>query len=464
MVITATYTDGTTAIVSNYIYTPTSVLNTIGSQAVLISYSENGLTYLNSVTITVNRKKISIPTWKSNLTYNGNTQHVDAEQYWNNYDSSKMVISGTTSGTNASTYSASFTPGSNYQWSDETTSAKSVNWTINKATGYLYINGSVSSPTVSLDSSNSSYSATITGSGTISYTPTSVTGLTLSLSNGTFTVKATANVSSQIITIKCAASTNYTAPANLTITVSANVWSWGDETAVGDADWWARLKSWASTASATERSDCVGKKKLVSLSTSVLGANAATMICIGADQDGSNTLTFQTAGVLPNTTAFSSSSAVWIGSTARTLCQNFYNYCSAKNSIKTISKGTCASTNSSKSGTATYNDETVFLPSEAEMGLDSYSSLTYSNSTTSNAECTKGLKFKYSYYSSNTTRIKYVMSADGTIGSTAGYYWERSRYYNSGNSNIVCHVYGDGSAVNSGYYNSCYLAPAFAIG
>jgi hypothetical protein len=110
-----------------------------------------------------------------------------------------------------------------------------------------------------------------------------VTGLTLSLSNGTFTVKATANVSSQIITIKCAASTNYTAPANLTITVSANVWSWGDETAVGDADWWARLKSWASTASATERSDCVGKKKLVSLSTSVLGANAATMICIGAD-------------------------------------------------------------------------------------------------------------------------------------------------------------------------------------
>jgi hypothetical protein len=31
MVITATYTDGTTAIVSNYIYTPTSALNTIGS-------------------------------------------------------------------------------------------------------------------------------------------------------------------------------------------------------------------------------------------------------------------------------------------------------------------------------------------------------------------------------------------------------------------------------------------------
>lgn len=57
-------------------------------------------------------------------------------------------------------------------------------------------------------------------------------------------------------------------------------WEWGDENAIGDADWWAGLKANLSNIT---RSDYVGKTKLVSLSTSVLGATAAKMICIGAD-------------------------------------------------------------------------------------------------------------------------------------------------------------------------------------
>ena len=205
----------------------------------------------------------------------------------------------------------------------------------------------------------------------------------------------------------------------------------------------------------------LGSTKLVNLSTAVLGANAATMMVIGFDQDGENTTTFQTKGVLPTSTVFDSSSAVWIGSTARTQCQNFYNACEAKDFIKTVSKGTCLSRNSSHSGTATYNDETVWIPSETEMGFNNNSSLTKSNSTTSNSECTKGYNAAYSYYTSNTTRIKCQMNANGTLTTNTSYYWERSRYYN--NSNNVCQVLSGGSTYYA-YNNTRSLAPAFVIG
>jgi hypothetical protein len=234
-----------------------------------------------------------------------------------------MTMGGTTSATNAGSYSATFTLKSNYQWADSTTTDYSPSWTINKAAGSL----SLSATSVSLDSSNLSKTITITrnGTGTISYSPTSVSGLTLSLSGNVLTITGNGStaISSQTITISVAASTNYTAPSSKTITVTASYWSWGTETDIGDATWWAGLKTWAASATSTERSDCVGKKKKMTVSTSVLGITAGkgiSMICIGADQDGTGTLTFQTEGCLPTTTVFSSSSAVWIGSTARTQC------------------------------------------------------------------------------------------------------------------------------------------------
>ena len=206
----------------------------------------------------------------------------------------------------------------------------------------------------------------------------------------------------------------------------------------------------------------LGATKLVNLSTVVLGANAATMMVIGFNQDGENTTTFQTKGTLPTITDFGSG-AVWIGSTARTQCQNFYNACEAKSFIKTVSKGTCPDQVSGKNGTATYNDETVWIPSETEMGLDTFSSLIKSNSTTSNSECTKGYNAGYSYYTSNATRIKYQMNANGALTTTTKEYWERSR--SSYASNAACNVKDDGAAIQS-YYGSNLvgLAPAFVIG
>ena len=193
----------------------------------------------------------------------------------------------------------------------------------------------------------------------------------------------------------------------------------------------------------------LGATKLVNLSTAVLGANTATMRIIGFNQDGENTTTFQTKNTLPTRTVFGSS-AVWIGSTARTQCQNFYNACDAKSFIKTVSKGTCPSTNSSRNGDVTYNDETVFLLSEREFGLDTYSPLSTANSTTSRAECTQGKNFAYSYYTSNATRA------------IPSYPWERSRRYDRSDS--VCGVDGDGTARTDRYTGSFGLAPAFVIG
>ena len=462
MVVTASYSDSQTKTVTGYSCSPTT-FSTIGNQVVTVSYTENGVTQTTTFNVTVNRKSVAKPTWKSNLTYTGSAQSVSSASYWNNYNTSYMTIGGTTSATNAGTYIATFTPGSNYRWADGTTTAINVNWTINKATGSLSVNPTI----VAINGNNYSSGVAVTitraGDGVISYTPTSVTGLTLSLSGNILTIKGDGStaISSTTITIKVAAGTNHTAPGNKTVTVTASYWEWGSETATGDAKWWAGLKTWAAKASSSERKKCVGKKKLVSLSSAVLGANAATMICIGADQDGTGTLTFQTAGTLPNNLQFGDD-AVWIGSDARTQCQNFYNYCSAKASIKTVSKGTCPSINSSRNGSVTYNNETVWLPSEREMGLDNYSPISTANSTTSKAECTQGYNASYSYYTSNSTRAKYYMNANGSLTSNTNWYWERSRYYNV--SDRVCRVGSGGSASNIYYYSSGGLAPAFVIG
>ena len=464
MVVQATYSDGTQNNISGYTCSPTS-LNTIGTQTITVSYSENGITEQDTFQVTVNRISVAKPTWKGSLTYNGSSQSVTSTSYWNNYNTTYMTIGGTTSGTNAGTYTATFTLGNNYRWADGTTTMLDVDWSIAKAAGSL----SVQPTTVDLNGSNYSTGVNVTitrsGDGTISYSPTSVSGLTMSLNGNTLNIRGNGStaIRGRVITISVAEGTNYLAPSSKTVTVNATYWDWGDENAIGDQDWWASLKTWARSASASERQACVGKTKKVSLSSAVLGANQALMRCIGYDLDGAGTLAFQTAGTLPNSLQFDSSSAAWIGSDARTQCRNFASRCSASNSITTVNKGTCPniSTGPQRNDNVTYNSETGWLPSEREMGLDSWSPLSTANSSTSKAECTQGYNAPYQYYDSNSDRIKYGMDASGNVGSTARYYWERSRYYNY--SNFVCGVGTNGDADYDYYSNSCHLAPAFVI-
>ena len=459
MVVTASYSDSTSSAVTGYSCSPTS-LTAVGTQKITVSYAENGVTQSTSFNVTVERKSVPKPTWKNNLTYNGNSQSVSSTSYWNNFNTTYMTIGGTTSATNAGTYTATFTLNSNYRWADKTTTNLDVNWTINKAAGSLTVNPT--SVALDGDNYNAGVKVTITrsGDGAISYSPTSVSGLTLSLSGNVLTIKGDGStaISSTTITIKVAEGTNYTAPGNKTVTVTASYWEWGSETAVGDAKWWAGLKTWAAKASSGERKNCVGKKKLVSLSSAVLGGNAATMICIGADQDGTGTLTFQTAGVLPNYTTFGGN-ALWNGSTAQSLCNDFGNRCSASASIKSVTKKTSSVCNSNQNNTADVQTTAkCWLPSECEMGFTSSSGY-----ASSYQEWTVGGDQKaYSYYTNNSKRVKYYMNANGTLTNNTAYYWERSRYYV--NSNYVCFVYSDGSASFGSYCSSGGLAPAFVIG
>ena len=463
MVVTASYSDSQTKAVTGYSCSPTT-FSTVGNQVVTVSYTENGVTQTATFNVTVNRKSVAKPTWKSNLTYTGSAQSVNSTSYWNNYNTSYMTIGGTTSATNASTYIATFTPGSNYRWADGTTTAINVNWTINKATGSL----SVSPTTVAINGNNYSSGVAVTitraGDGAISYSPTSISGLTLSLSGNTLTIKGNGStpVSATTITIKVAAGTNYTAPSNKTITVSAEYWSWGADGGTVDAAWFTGLKNYLAshTGASIKTSNggaILGTTKSVTLSSAVLGTTTHLIRVIGVDQDANNTVTFQTKNCLSQYTAFGSN-AVWIGSTARSLCQNYYNAFPGKAAIKTVSKGTCPNYGS-RNQDVTYNNETVFLLSEREFGLDSYSPLSTANSTTSRAECTNGKNFAYSYYTSNATRVMYL---GDTSTSNYGYPWERSRHYDV--SSRVCVVGSNGDATYSTYSNSFGLAPAFVIG
>lgn len=93
-------------------------------------YTQDNLsTAGTSTNITPVREVIdNVPSQNGSLTYNGASQTAS----FNNYNTNKMTVSGNT-GTNAGTYTATFTPKSDYQWSDGSTTGKTVSWIIGKA-------------------------------------------------------------------------------------------------------------------------------------------------------------------------------------------------------------------------------------------------------------------------------------------------------------------------------------------
>lgn len=240
------------------------------------------------------------------------------------------------------------------------------------------------------------------------------------------------------------------------------VWSgWGRQDEVGDATWWANLKTWLSTSTSAQRQKCIGLTKKVSLSSPVLGANAATMVCVGADQDKSSystcySLTFQTLGVLPQNTTFGSS-ALWKESTVYSLCNNFADYCSAKDSITTyVYKLTSSACNNSRTNSADIiTSSKVWLPSEQEMGLNLYSPSRGEKSQYGPEN------YGYSYYTNKSRRIKYKMDAEGNLTESTSAYWERSRCYNY--TGFACFVGSDGGPDVGNYTYSTGCAPAFVI-
>ncbi len=157
----------------------------------------------------------SIPLPIESLAYTGSAQ----SPAWNSYDSKKMALGGTTSATNAGTYSVTFTPKVGYEWFDGTTKAKTVNWSIGKAAGSI----TLSKTSISLTSTSPASTFTITrpGDGAISISSSNTDVVTVILSGTTATVTAHKN-GSATVTVRVAAGTNHTAAESKICSVTAS--------------------------------------------------------------------------------------------------------------------------------------------------------------------------------------------------------------------------------------------------
>ena len=176
----------------------------------------DGTQTAKEVTWTINAATMTVPTQKNSLTYTGSAQ----SPTWNNYDSGKMTLGGTTSGTNAGSYNATFTPKTNYKWADGSTGAKTVAWSIAKAAGSLSLNKT----SIKLTAAKTTDTITVTraGNGTITATSSAPTVASVSVSGSVVTVTAKAK-GNATITVSVAAGTNHTAPANKTCSVEVTL-------------------------------------------------------------------------------------------------------------------------------------------------------------------------------------------------------------------------------------------------
>ena len=416
----------------------------------------------------------SVPSQSGSLTYNGKAQSPS----WANYNTLAMKIGGTTSGTTAGSYSATFTPLDGYKWSDGTTAAKTVKWSIAKAAGTL----SLSASSLALTYSKTSGTVTVTRSGTgaVSATSSNTAAATVSVSGETITVTAKAN-GSATITVNVAADGNYNAPASKTFAVSVTLVS----KTLNDNSW-ATIKS-VSDAGQGANYWSVGDTKRITLNGKV-GAYTFSNFNVdvfilgfnhNSSKEGSNRIHFQIGKVSGKAVALcdsqyngSGSSAMfhmnssdsnsggWNGSYMRkTLLGNSNTPASTlENSLmaalpsdllavmKTVTKYTDnTGDGSNSSGNVTSTTDYLFLLAEFEVFGTRY----YANQYEQNSQK------QYEYYKAGNSRVAYNHSAV----STAVWWWLRSANYN--NSNNFCDVNTDGSYNNNNANYSAGLRPGF---
>ena len=437
----------------------------------------DGTQEAKSVSWTIGRAEVkNVPAQTGSVTYNGSAQSPS----WSNYNSSQLTIGGTSSATNAGSYSATFTPTSNYKWSDGTTTAKSASWTIGKATGSITL--SASSLSLTYPKTSGTITVTRPGSGTVTASSGSTNIATVSVSGTTITVTAKAT-GSATITVNVGADTNYTAPSSKTFTVAVTLVSktlssnsWAVIKAVSDAGQGANYWSVGDTKRITLNGK-VGAYTFSNFNVDVfiLGFNH------NSSKEGSNRIHFQIGKVSGKAVALcdsqyngSGSSAMfhmnssdsnsggWNGSYMRkTLLGNSNTPDSTlENSLmaalpsdllavmKTVTKYTDnTGGGSNSSGNVTATADYLFLLAEFEVFGTRY----WANQYEQNSQK------QYDYYKAGNSRVAYNHSAV----STAVWWWLRSAYYNG--SYVFCGVTTDGSYTNYGAGYSAGLRPGFAV-
>lgn len=433
----------------------------------------------------------NIPSQSGSLTYTGGSQ----SPTWSNYNTTYMTIGGTTSGTNAGSYSATFTPTTDYRWSDGTTTAKTVSWSIGKATGTL----TVSPNSIELSPSNLSDTFTIGGNhdGTISVVSNNTGIATVSRSGNTVTVNnVNQTTGNTTITVSCTAGTNYTAPSSQSVTVEAKFVS-----SVLNENDWSVIKSVAD-ASQGANYWAVGDRKAVTVNGTV-GTQAINgtyyVYILGFDHNSSREGTGITFGTFKTALSggtdiclvdshyndYSTGGQKWFNMNHSSNtnsggwkgCDLRYDVLGSTNSnnndagtttatspvsgtlmaalpsdLRAVMKPMTIYTDNTGGGsnTASYVTASVdYLPLLAEFEI--FGTRSYANSAEQNYQQ------QYQYYKNGNSKVKYRHSST----SSTAYWWERSPYYYG--SNYFCLVTTGGTANYSAARYSYGLAPAFRV-
>jgi hypothetical protein len=167
---------------------------------------------LSSVT-TLSHTIDMIPIQDGTLTYTGSSQSPS----WNGYDSTKLTLGGTKTGTNAGEYNATFTPKDGYTWADGTKTAKTAKWRISKAS--LTVTLSSTALSVAYKTAQT-ITATRSGDGNISVTSSEPKVATVSVDGNNINISPTKS-GSTTITVSVDSSANYEAgEATCVVTVS----------------------------------------------------------------------------------------------------------------------------------------------------------------------------------------------------------------------------------------------------
>lgn len=433
----------------------------------------------------------NIPSQSGSLTYTGGSQ----SPTWSNYNTTYMTIGGTTSGTNAGSYSATFTPTTDYRWSDGTTTAKTVSWSIGKATGTL----TVSPNSIELSPSNLSDTFTIGGNhdGTISVVSNNTGIATVSRSGNTVTVNnVNQTTGNTTITVSCTAGTNYTAPSSQSVTVEAKFVS-----SVLNENDWSVIKSVAD-ASQGANYWAVGDRKAVTVNGTV-GTQAINgtyyVYILGFNHNSSREGTGITFGTFKTALSggtdiclvdshyndYSTGGQKWFNMNHSSNtnsggwkgCDLRYDVLGSTNSnnndagtttatspvsgtlmaalpsdLRAVMKPMTIYTDNTGGGsnTASYVTASVdYLPLLAEFEI--FGTRSYANSAEQNYQQ------QYQYYKNGNSKVKYRHSST----SSPAYWWERSPSYS--NSSTFCLVNTTGHATSNYARNSSGLAPAFRV-
>ena len=422
----------------------------------------DGTKTAKSVTWTISKASLSVPAQSGTLTYTGSAQ----SPQWSNYDSNKLTIGGTSTATNAGSYAATFTPKANYQWSDGSTSAKSVTWAIGKAAGSLTL--AKSSVTLNISSLTESVAVTRAGDGVISATSSNTATARVEVS-GT-SVKITGlKAGTAKITVKVAAGTNHTAPSDKTINVTvslpdtslanntpdiiaaaaksgqaANYWSVGDKVGIAVNGSFGGL-SYNNTVYAF----ILGFNH----NSSVEGGNSIHFqfgkTAAGVDIAFVNSYGSTSTGFCMNTN--NTNSGGWNNSYMRkTICPAFLAALPTawQNIIAACTKysdNTGGGSNTASYVTAT--SDKIWLLSEMEV----QGTRSYANSAEANYQK------QYDYYRNGNSKVKYQHTAT----TSACTWWLRS--VGASNTYAFCRVSTDGSAYTGNAYLSIGFAPGFKV-